>query len=470
VSRRADRPAYWLASVLIAAGFPVAVGVFRAVALPMNHDVAWLLYLSGRVLDGARLYVEMIEVNPPLVVWAGIPMILLERVTGVSHTLLFPVVVAVGAAGSLVACWRLSRGLVADTYRAPLLGALATALFVIPSGDWGQREHLTLIMTAPYLLGSAMRARGLDLSTRSSWWVGLVAGIGFALKPHFLIVLLAVETWLIVSSRSRAIVGLVAASTIAAYGVTVVLLVPDYLTLMTEIGAVYTRYSAPPLWRTAVHTPSLLVALALPLAFVRGESRELRIAFGIACGAWWLVAMVQGKVFFYHHLPGLGAAMVLLILALSATGGHRRAPHLAMLPPLVISFLVALAASYHPRGDPARWQRIQDVASIAVGDSVLILSHSHRDAWPAVNYSKATWTFSLPSTWPARPEVGAVEYAARHTARALADRPVVLVTRRPHNNPLAALLEQPEFRDAWVDYIPSDSLLHYQVFRPRSAD
>jgi hypothetical protein len=464
-----DKPGDWRIPILVAA-IPVAIGLFRGLALPMNHDVGWLLHLSARVLDGARLYVDLIEVNPPLIVWLGIPVILLEPIIGVSHTVLFPMLVGVAALGALVGCWRLMRGLLPDAYRPPLLAALAVALFVFPSGDWGQREHLALIMTAPYLLACAVRSRGIVMDGRTTWSVGFVAGVGFALKPHFLIVLVALEIWLLVSRRPAASVGLVAAGTVVAYGVTVLLLAPDYLRLMTEIGSVYARYGTPPLWRGALHTPSLLVALALPLAFFRGEGREVRIAFGVAGAGWWLVALLQGKGFFYHYLPGLGTAAVLLVLALTAGGRPFRPSRRAVVAPLLLTFPVAVEAYDRPTGDPERWQRIEEVAAVAAGEPVLILSHSHRDSWPAVNYSGAVWTYSLPSTWPARPEVGANEYAVWHTTRAMIHWPVVLVTRRPSNNPLPALLEQPEFRDVWVDYIPSDSLRHYQVFRPRAVE
>jgi hypothetical protein len=464
VELRKNYRAPWI-PILVAA-IPVAVGVFRSLALPMNHDVGWLLHLSARALDGARLYVDLIEVNPPLIVWLGMPVIVLERVASVSHTVLYPILVGIGALLSLSACWRLMRGLIPDAHRPAVLGGLAVALFVIPSGDWGQREHLALIMVAPYLVACAARARRLEPGPYGVWLTGIAAGLGFALKPHFLLVAVALEGWLLVVRRAPAAIGLVLAGTIALYGATVLLLVPDYMRQMAEIGAIYTHYGTPLSWRTLIHWPSLLVAAALPLAFIRGEGRELRAVFGIACAAWLVVALVQGKGFFYHYLPGMGIASMLLILALIPLAKPGRIPRLAAATPLLLTFPVAAEALERPTGNPERWQRIDEVAAVAAGRPVLILSHSHRDSWPAVNYSGAIWTFSLPATWPARPEVGATGYAVPHTVRALAELPVVLVPRRPDHNPLPALLEDPHFRHAWDRFVPSDSLRHYQVFRP----
>ena len=35
-------------------------------------DVSWLLYVAERILDGARPYVDVVEVNPPLIVWLNV--------------------------------------------------------------------------------------------------------------------------------------------------------------------------------------------------------------------------------------------------------------------------------------------------------------------------------------------------------------------------------------------------------------
>ena len=52
-----------LAAVLLA-----AIGLvpqFLSRSLP---DIAFLLYTAGKLLDGGRLYVDVLEVNPPLIV------------------------------------------------------------------------------------------------------------------------------------------------------------------------------------------------------------------------------------------------------------------------------------------------------------------------------------------------------------------------------------------------------------------
>ena len=62
--------AVWLASLL-----------YFLQATP-NHDVAWYLVATDRFLDGARLYRDIIEVNPPLVFYLTVPPVAVARLTG----------------------------------------------------------------------------------------------------------------------------------------------------------------------------------------------------------------------------------------------------------------------------------------------------------------------------------------------------------------------------------------------------
>ena len=61
-------------------------GLWKVVGQPISADVAWFLHVAQRVLDGARLYVDVIEINPPLVAWLSMPAVIVEKVSGLSQT------------------------------------------------------------------------------------------------------------------------------------------------------------------------------------------------------------------------------------------------------------------------------------------------------------------------------------------------------------------------------------------------
>src|SRR5260370_40852904 len=84
----------WISIVIL---FAVAI-VLRHV-LAANTDVSWLLTVGERVLDGQRLYVDVIDANPPMAVLLYLPGILIARALGppaevVTHGVIFSAILA----------------------------------------------------------------------------------------------------------------------------------------------------------------------------------------------------------------------------------------------------------------------------------------------------------------------------------------------------------------------------------------
>ena len=81
LSRPVDREKRsFLPWISIAAVFAAAMLLRQVV--PLNVDVSWLLVIGERVLDGQRLYVDIVEINPPMAVFAYLPGIALARAIG----------------------------------------------------------------------------------------------------------------------------------------------------------------------------------------------------------------------------------------------------------------------------------------------------------------------------------------------------------------------------------------------------
>ena len=137
-------------------------------------DIAFLLYAAGRVLDGATLYVDLVEINPPLIVWLNIPIVVAARELGISEITAYRLAVTLLLAGSVIASARILRRIADDgsdrptvrpsdlpTWRLTVL-LIVVALFVLPRLDWGEREHLTLALVLPYVLLGAVRLTHLS--------------------------------------------------------------------------------------------------------------------------------------------------------------------------------------------------------------------------------------------------------------------------------------------------------------------
>ena len=70
----------------------------------MHHDVAWYLYATGRLLDGATLYRDIIDLNPPLIFYLTTPAVWIARGLEYSSIPVFKVYVLLIAIFSFFLC------------------------------------------------------------------------------------------------------------------------------------------------------------------------------------------------------------------------------------------------------------------------------------------------------------------------------------------------------------------------------
>ena len=112
---------------------------------PVNHDVATLIDVARRWLAGERLYVDVIDVNPPLTMILHAIPVVLEGWTGLAATTWWVALTAAAVVAAAIACRRLvalapyGKGHLARD-AVPLL-----ALFVMAAAqaqEFGQRGVL----------------------------------------------------------------------------------------------------------------------------------------------------------------------------------------------------------------------------------------------------------------------------------------------------------------------------------------
>lgn len=384
---------------------PVAGFALAVLAPPLNHDVAAVLHWSQRWLAGERLYVDLIDVNPPLIFILSLLPAWLTRL-GVGAAASIQLCVALlGAASAwlfLLARHRPTEGLV---LRA-LLDVLPALVLVLPGYDFGQREHLMMLAALPYLMGAARRNAGER--PRGMLGGAVLAAIGFALKPHFLAIPALVELAVLMRTRRPALgVPLLMAALWLAYLGLIVTLFPAYVSdVLPMVRALYLGIgegSALEVMLTPrLGTAELLLLAVSPLALRRpGLACMLVLA---AIGAW-IAALVQHKGWTYHVLPvalfSLAAAAVLTAEALDGLGARPAAT--AALSGVMALFMVATAEAPwneigHGRSDAARLAA--ELRIHAEGQGVLVLSPLVSPIFPAVTMAHAVLAQRLMTMWP----------------------------------------------------------------------
>ncbi len=314
-----------------AAAAVALVGAIPALWGRPSPDVAWFFYLADRMLQGERLYRDVVEVNPPLIVWLNLPVAALARAAAVPAEMVYGAALLVLIGVSLALAARLLPE--EEPWRAPgvrpvalLLGLVV--LLPLAGEDFGEREHLLLILTLPYTLLVIARAGGRSPGRGLALAVGVMAGVGFTLKPYFVPLWLALEAYLV---RARPAPPWRRPETVAVvgvgllYGAAVLLFTPEYFDLARTFGGLYWSYLRGPLWLTAFlgegSALPLLALLAFAVLYRRDPGGHVWRVFAIAVGAAVLSALLQGKGWRYHFYPAMGYG--LLLLAAMGWGARR---------------------------------------------------------------------------------------------------------------------------------------------------
>ncbi len=405
----------------VALGLLIALGLaaqFRSYAGP---DTGFLLDEAARVLDGARLYVDLVEMNPPLIVGLNVMAVLFARRFGLPEILAYRLgCVAVLLALLFLAAWLLRRLLPREVVlRRTLVLLLAFTLFNLAGQDFGEREHLLLALVVPYLLLAAARASGRAIPAAAALLIGLLTASAFALKPHFVLLWLATEGYLRLSRRvpwstvlpeTVTIVGF-----LALYCIAIILWVPGYLQLVRLLAGPYTLFLYVPFWQLLVSGPGAPVTLFAMLAFtaLRRHTRHPDILGVFAIGALTclLAGAAQQKGFSYHFYPSLALATIVLGMIASDRGESQRrwvgSLYWVMAVSVVATVVAAacvrnaLSTMRHSR-DPGQVQMerlLPLVRARAAGEGVYVMSYNISSAYPLINYAGAHSASRFAQLW-----------------------------------------------------------------------
>jgi hypothetical protein len=323
----------WLPAIIAA----VAAILIQSLWIPIDADVSWLITVSERVISGDRLYVDILEVNPPASVWMYLPLVWIAQLLGAR-----PEAVVAGAfvGGGLLSVFATSR-LVAklDDPPAPavLTAALSLIALVLPMALFAQREHAALLLALPSMAALAVIAEGKPLSRSAVFASGLAAGLIVIIKPHFALAVAAPACWAAWKRRSISplLPGAVAAtSAVALYGGAILLFGRAYLHWLPVIVHTYGHLHEV-FWKLAVG-PALFPAICLGLAFLMRAPRApaLAISWGLGAAGFLVAAWLQGKNYPNHWLPEAALALIAVFVMLSmpkVASGRRAAVGFALL-------------------------------------------------------------------------------------------------------------------------------------------
>ena len=348
-------PLFRILAATIAAVLAAYTTLLSVNPTAIHWDYAVGLEIANMLIEGNDLYGTVAETNPPLWYWLMLPAAAVDRLLGFRHELSYIICVFLL---SLWSSW-ISARLLAPFFRLResrlLFFAATLCVFVIfpphLESIRGQKDVLMLIFSLPFLSLAVSRVEKINVSHRVAFLVGIAAGFGLCLKPHFFIFWVAVEVTLIFLTREWRVLfrpenaGVVLAGLV--YFVAVLWFEPEYFALVPSLANYYGGFDEPKRIFTA---ETLLVAFAVVGFFViapKGGRRIISILFLVAAVALNLQAYLQAG-WPYHFAPSYMLASLALLTMVIATLEERFQFKIAVgrLPLMLMSLLMLCLLAY----------------------------------------------------------------------------------------------------------------------------
>jgi len=310
---------YWWLPLLILC----LIAYYLQINIFIYKDVSILSHTAALMLEGQTYAHDIFEPNPPIIFYLHIPPIILAKLTGIKIIYCLRLYLI----ALILLCVVCSHFLFTKLFKqVSMLNylmsyALAFILLFLPAEQFGQREHFLLILTIPYLLLAAYRLDGGTVKTSFAVLIGIMAGIGFSIKPFFLPTLLLIELFFIY--RKKSIFGwfrvesTIAALIILFYGLAVIFFFPDYWQIVLPLWMPYYKGIVQP-WGGVLSSPLFLLSCVAMVSswFVKpcDPYKGIKIIFSLALLGYLITFLIPRVDWYYHIIPALSIACLYFVL------------------------------------------------------------------------------------------------------------------------------------------------------------
>jgi hypothetical protein len=298
----------------------------------LNHDVAQYLSAGQKIAKGGLPYLDIIDTNPPAILYMSVVPALVARTLHLSLTetgLVYWAAVVLGTIGFIT--WLTRRAFPRMSLEEILFIAgiwITTSILVYAHRDFAQRDHLIVLFLGAMFLVRYVRYEGTPIPLPASIVAGIAAGFAAAMKPHYFLLIIAIEVlfrfWFgkfLFRPQHAELVTL--AVTFVALVVTPVIVPATSESSLYWIGRIargYTVYNTVKveyILRMIFSDPWMLfwliVSLSLSwLALIRVSNDRFKGAslYGIVALVSLLLVILQHKGWTYHLIPCFVAAAV----------------------------------------------------------------------------------------------------------------------------------------------------------------
>lgn len=385
--------------------FPL-LGTWLARYTLLTPDMAAIIGFAQQMLDGRKLYVDLITVQFPLVFYLMMLPLALHALLGISVADAFLLLVSITLLCCMLFAWRLAKRnplCRTEGQRSNVLLFFTYALFILPlQGEanfnmFGQREHLLCALMLPYLMLTINRLYGAESTRPEQLAAGALAAVGFCIKPQFALIFMLSELFFMLRQgrffawiRPDACVIILFA---VMYYALMLAFHPEYLSLVGKMADNYVGYRG--------NMPLLIIygilLCLLPLAVYVRMKQQKNPVFAYLLTlvvAALLLFLGQRSGYFYQCIPLFFLTILMLLYACLANG--RRLLALAAVPCFIV-YTSVLSNAPDIRAFVKRHEDVMKEAGVmAQYKTICYFSSYIWDTFPMVTYAGVKMNMGMP--------------------------------------------------------------------------
>ncbi|MCA0015512.1 hypothetical protein LB561_29695 [Mesorhizobium sp. B292B1B] len=308
-------------------GLVVVISFFMPWTAGGNTDVSWIIIICEKIFSGQKLYVDILETNPPFSVALYIGPVWLSHRLGISPELAIEYFIyLIFVISILLSALVIEKGRIFVDLRTQwVYPMLAVLLLIMPGNIFGQREHIGMMLFMPMLFLMMWRSNdspGQHIPFALAFAVGLAASVLLLVKPHWALGIAL--PYLVIAWRKRSLMACLTVENIVigaictTYLASVRIWFPEFLdTFLPLLMRYYVSLRA---------NINILVALPTFVVFVVFIAFQMRksvwrsdVTIAVASGAGFFVSMAYlGKYWPNHQYPYQLALLIAMLLAVAS--------------------------------------------------------------------------------------------------------------------------------------------------------
>lgn len=299
----------------------LVIGYFIQDHLLLSGDVGYLIHASDQLLMGGHYTTDFFETNPPMILYLYAPIHLLTHYFAFSISFALRSYIFLLGVFSAGLCYFFLKEILKNeksNFIYLLFYSLLIIFFILPGPAFGQREHLFILLTMPYLLAAVFTLQNKQPSYPIRFLIAFMAALGFSLKPFFLVTFGLIEGYIFLKKNlSIRLESIVIVLIFILYLISIYKWQRDYLTIILPL---VTHYYLPFVKQSLASffgPPYVLFCMGMIFSYLFFPKTvnipPLGTIFFLALIGLFFAAVISRTSWYYHVLPALSMAYLLAV-------------------------------------------------------------------------------------------------------------------------------------------------------------